>query len=171
MYAITYVPFTLYELFHFIDIQFLWRFLFHRWGRWGQVFLKKKRWLLNCVCLTWKPHYILHWPHCLLTPPRAFLGNYADGSDGKESVCNVGDLGLIPELGRSPGEGNSYPLVVHMVKNPPTMQETWIRALGWEDPLEEGMATHFNILAWRIPMDKGAWWATVHWVAESDRTE
>ena len=61
--------------------------------------------------------------------------------------------------------------MAQMVKNPPTMQETWIRSLGWEDPLEEGMATHFNILAWRIPMDKGAWWATVHWVAESDRTE
>ena len=47
------------------------------------------------------------------------------------------------------------------------MQETWIRSLGWEDPLEEGMATHSNTLAWRIPMDRGAWWATVHKVAES----
>ena len=87
-------------------------------------------------------------------PSKGFPRNYADGSDGKESVCNVGDLGLIPGLGRSPGEGNSYPLVVQMVKNPPTMQETWIRSLGWEDPLEEGMATHFNILAWRIPWTK-----------------
>ena len=47
------------------------------------------------------------------------------------------------------------------------MQETWIQPLGWEDPLEEGMATHFSILAWRIPMDRGAWWATVHGVAKS----
>ena len=39
--------------------------------------------------------------------------------------------------------------------------------LGWEDPLEEGMATHSSILAWRIPMNRGAWWATVHGVAES----
>ena len=39
--------------------------------------------------------------------------------------------------------------------------------LGWEDPLEEGMATHSSILAWRIPMDRGAWWATVHGVAQS----
>ena len=39
--------------------------------------------------------------------------------------------------------------------------------LGWEDSLEEGMATHFNILAWRIPMDKGAWWAIAHGVAKS----
>ena len=38
-----------------------------------------------------------------------------------------------------------------MVKNPPAMRETWVRPLGWEDPLEEGMATHSNILAWRIP--------------------
>ena len=38
-----------------------------------------------------------------------------------------------------------------MVKNPPAMQETWVGSLGWEDPLEEGMATHSSILAWRIP--------------------
>ena len=38
-----------------------------------------------------------------------------------------------------------------MVKNPPAMQETWVQFLGWEDPLEEGMATHSSILAWRIP--------------------
>ena len=37
-----------------------------------------------------------------------------------------------------------------MVKNPPAMQETWVQFLGWEDPLEKGMATHSNILAWRI---------------------
>ena len=42
------------------------------------------------------------------------------------------------------------------------MQETWVQSLGWEDPLEEGMATHSSILAWRIPMDRGAWQATVH---------
>ena len=50
-------------------------------------------------------------------------------------------------------------LVAQLVKNPPAMQETWVRSLGWEDPLEEGMATHFSILAWRIPMDRGAWQA------------
>ena len=42
-------------------------------------------------------------------------------------------------------------LVAQMVKNPPAIQETWIQSLGWEDPLEEGMATHSSILAWRIP--------------------
>ena len=54
-----------------------------------------------------------------------------------------------------------------MVKNLPTMQETWIRSLSWEDPLEEGMANHSSILAWRIPMDRGAWLAIVHGVSKS----
>ena len=57
------------------------------------------------------------------------------------------------------------------VKNPPAMQETWVQSLGWEDPLEEGMVTHSSILAWRIPMDRGTWWATVDGIAESDMTE
>ena len=46
------------------------------------------------------------------------------------------------------------------------MPETWVRSLGWEDPLEEDMATHSGILAWRIPMDRGAWQATVHGVTK-----
>ena len=48
-------------------------------------------------------------------------------------------------------------LVAQMVKNLPAMWETWVRSLGWEDPLEEGMVTHSSILAWRIPMDRGVW--------------
>ena len=78
--------------------------------------------------------------------------------DGKESACNAGDPGSIPRLGRSPEEGIGYPLqyswaslVSQMVKNLPAMRETSVRSLGWEDPLEEGMATHPSILAWRIP--------------------
>ena len=59
---------------------------------------------------------------------------FPGGPDGKEFVCNVGDLGSIPELGRSPGGGH---------------------------------VTHSSILAWRISMDRGAWWATVHGVAKS----
>ena len=47
--------------------------------------------------------------------------------------------------------------MAQMVQNPPAMWETWIPSLGQEDPLEEGMATHSCILAWRIPMDRGAW--------------
>ena len=47
------------------------------------------------------------------------------------------------------------------------MPETWIQSLCWEDALEEGLATHSSILVWRIPMDRAAWWATVHGVAKS----
>ena len=57
-------------------------------------------------------------------------------------------------------------LVAQLVKNPPAMQETLVWFLGQKDPLEEGMATHSSILAWRIPMDRGAWWATVHGVTK-----
>ena len=52
-----------------------------------------------------------------------------------------------------------------MVNNPPVMRETWVHSLDWKDPLEEGMATHSNILAWRIPTGRGAW-ATVRRVAQ-----
>ena len=47
-------------------------------------------------------------------------------------------------------------LVDQMVKNLPAIQETWVQSLGWEDLLEEGMVIHFSILAWRIPLDRGA---------------
>ena len=49
------------------------------------------------------------------------------------------------------------------------MQETWVRSLGWEDSLEEGVATHSSILAWTVPIDRGACQATVYGVAESWR--
>ena len=52
-------------------------------------------------------------------------------------------------------------------KDLPAMWEMWVRSLGWEDPLEKGIATHSSILAWRIPMDRGAWRATVHGVTKS----
>ena len=58
-------------------------------------------------------------------------------------------------------------MIAQLVKNPPAMQETCVQSLGWEDPLEEGKATHSYILAWRIPTDRGAWRATVHGVAKS----
>ena len=48
-------------------------------------------------------------------------------------------------------------LIAQLVKNPPAMWEMWVRAPGWEDPLEKGMATRSSILAWRIPVDRGAW--------------
>ena len=61
----------------------------------------------------------------------------------------------------------NYSLVAQRVKNLPVTQETWVQTLGREDPLEKGMATHSSILAWRIPMDRGAWWATAHGVRKS----
>jgi len=54
-----------------------------------------------------------------------------------------------------------------MVKNLPAVLETWVQSLGWDDPLEEGMATHSSMLAWRIPMDRGAWRATVQGIAKN----
>ena len=93
---------------------------------------------------------------------------------GKESARNTGGPGLIPGLGRSLGEGIGYPLqypwaslIAQTGKTPPAMWETWVRSLGWEDSLEESMATYSSILAWRIPMDRGAWWATVQGVTKS----
>ena len=60
-------------------------------------------------------------------------------------------------------------LVAQIVKkkNLPAMQETQVRSLGWKDPLQEGMATHSNIVDWRIPMNRGAWQVTVHRVTKS----
>ena len=58
-------------------------------------------------------------------------------------------------------------LVAQTVKNLPAMRETWVQSLGLEDPLQEGMATHSSILAWRILMNRGAWWATVHGITKS----
>jgi len=75
-------------------------------------------------------------------------------------------------LGRAPVEGIVYALqyswdslVSQVIKNLPAMQATWVPSLGWEDPLEEGMAAHSSIFAWRIPTDRGAWQATVHGIA------
>ena len=72
---------------------------------------------------------------------------FSDSSDSKESACNAGDPGSIPGSGRSTGEGIGYlpqcswaSLVAQLVKNSPAMRETWVRSLGWEDPLEKGMA-------------------------------
>ena len=124
------------------------------------------------------------------------------GSDRKEFTCSAGDPSSIPELGRSPREGNGYLLQYSCLKNPidrgawqatvhgiaknrtwlsdfhihtlsrciywslyfycgftgsshskesAAVRETWVQSLGWEDPLEKGMATHSSILAWKIP--------------------
>ena len=83
---------------------------------------------------------------------------FPGGSEGKESACSMGDLGSIPGFGRSPGRRHVTPLqyswvslVAQTVKNPPAMWETQVQSLGQETPLEEGMAPHSSVLAWRIP--------------------
>ena len=83
------------------------------------------------------------------------LLGFPDSSVGKKkkSACNAGDPCSIPGSGRSPGEGKGYPLqyswaslVAQLVKNLPAMLETWVRSLGWDNPLEKGKATHSSIL-------------------------
>ena len=87
-----------------------------------------------------------------------YLWGFPGSSAGKEATCNAGDTGLIPGSGSSPGEGIDYPLqyswaslVAQMVKNLPAMWKTWVWPLGWEDPVNAGMATHSSIVAWNIP--------------------
>ena len=102
---------------------------------------------------------------------NAFLWGFPGDSDSIESACNEGvieDTGSIPGSGRSPGRGHvnllQYSwifLVVQLVKNLPSMQETRLRSLGLEDTLEKGKATHSSILTWRIP------WTTAHGVTKS----
>ena len=121
------------------------------------------------ICVRWlrsrtlKPYDLrLEWTFNLLKA-WACMG-FPGGSAGKESAWNAGDPG-----GRI-GYSHQYSwasLVAQMVKNPPAMWETWVRSMGCEDPLEEGIATHSSILAWRIPMDRGAWQATAHRVGKS----
>ena len=84
-------------------------------------------------------------------------------SAGEDFTCNTGDPGSIPGLGRSAGEGIGYPLryswaslVAQTVKHLSTMWETWVQSLGWEDSLEQEMATHSSTLL-ENPMDRGAW--------------
>ena len=97
-----------------------------------------------------------------------YILGFPHSSVGKESTRNAGNPSSIPVSGRSAGEGIGCPpqyswtsLVAQLVKNLPAMWETWVRSLGWEDPLEKGKATHSSILAWRIP------WTVLHGVATS----
>ena len=90
----------------------------------------------------------------LWLPYQGFPGSSA----GKKSTCNAGGPGSIPGLERSSGEGVGYPLwyswvslVAQKAKNPPVMRDTWVHPWVRKIPLEEGMATHSSILAWRIP--------------------
>ena len=93
---------------------------------------------------------------------HSLLWSTQDNSIGKESACKAGDPSSIPGLERSTGEGTGYPLqyswaslVAQPVKNLPTMRETWVESLGWEDPLEKWKANYSSRLAWRIPCVHG----------------
>ena len=95
-------------------------------------------------------------------------------SVGKESSCHAREPGLIPQSGRSSGEGLGYllqyswaSLVAQLIKNPPAMRETWVQSLGGEDPLEKGKATHSSVVACRIPWTVYSPWGR----KESDTTE
>ena len=98
--------------------------------------------------------------NCSLSVNYCFFILFYDcltGFPGK-STCNVWDPSSVPGSRRSSGEGIGCPLqsswaslVAQVVGNPPTVPETWVWSLGWEDPLEKGTATHSSILAWRIP--------------------
>ena len=88
---------------------------------------------------------------------NTFGKQFPGSSVAKESAYNAGDPNLIPGSARSPGEGVGYPpqyscasLVAQLAKNPPAVWETWVQFLGWEDPLEKGIAIHSSILAWKI---------------------
>ena len=93
---------------------------------------------------------------------------FLDSSVDKELACSARDPGSIPGSGRSAREGIGYPfwyswacLMAQLVKNLPSMRETWVPSLDWADPLEKGKVTHSSILAWRIP------WTIVHGVTKS----
>ena len=88
---------------------------------------------------------------CYITVDVFKIWGFPGSSADKESTVNAGDPGLIPGLGKSPGEGLGYALqyswaslVAQMIKNLSAMWKTWVLSLGWEDPLEEGMATYSN---------------------------
>ena len=91
-----------------------------------------------------------------------------EGASGKKLSGRASVLWLFPNSEiRAVLQKQGASLVAQIVKNPPAMWESWVRSLGWDDPLEEGMATRSSILAWRIPMGRGAWWATIHGFAKS----
>ena len=107
-------------------------------------------------------HMVHFWDGCDFCMSFIVSLGFPGSSAGKASTCNAGDPGSISGSGRCPGGWIGCPLqhswaslVAHMVKDLPAMQETWVRSLGWGDPLEEEMVTHSSILAWNIPWTEG----------------
>ena len=104
---------------------------------------------------------ILHSSQCFLSSFSSYfqkIWGFPNSSVGKESGCNAKDPSSILGSEKSAGEGTGYPLqyswasfVAQLIKNPPAVWDTWIRSLGWEDPLEKRKPTHSSIWAWRIP--------------------
>ena len=121
------------------------------------VIARKSGWpsgLRGCIQVTLSPGGMGSY----LTSYSILVWGFPDSSVGNVSACNAGDPSSIPGSGRFTGERIGYSLknswaalVAQLVKNPLAMQESWVWYLGWEDPLEKGKATHYNILAWRIP--------------------
>ena len=105
---------------------------------------------LSTMRETWVPS--LGWEESLEKGTATKLMDFPGSSAGKESSCHAGDLGLISGLGRAVGEGIGYPLryswaslVAQLTKNPPAMQETPIRFLGWKDPLQKRMVNGYPL--------------------------
>ena len=120
------------------------------------------------LLLNWVQLFATPWTICCQAPRALDVPGKSPGVD-----CHFLHQGIFPII-YSLFIVTSYQkflsiwasLVTQAVKNSLAMWETWVQSLSWEDPLEEGMATHSSILAWRIPMDRAAWWATVHGVAK-----
>ena len=94
--------------------------------------------------------------------------NAGENVEKKEpSYTSGGECKLVQLIQRTVWQFPGPSLVAQMVEKLPAMWETLVWSLGWEDPLEEGMATHSSILAWRIPKDRGAWGVIVHRVTKS----
>ena len=99
-------------------------------------------------------------PH-FLEQSRGFSGSQGSGQGGLCAATGVIILwSSVVVFGLKAAE-IFVQMKLNVVPHLSAVQETWVRPLGWEDPLEEGTATPSSVLAWRIPMDKGAWWATV----------
>ena len=127
-------------------------------GMWGQN--PRSLYYLKCPVFSKRLETCREQEIVICSQEKGFPGSSA----GKESACNAGAPRSIPGKGSPPGKAIGYPLqyswaplVSHMVNNVPAMWETWVWSLSWEEPLEEGMATHCSIPARKIPMDRGAW--------------
>ena len=135
----------------------------------------------GCGIVSMPPPILPHPQHAFWPESMSWLGRIenvesvrieAANSDKNALVCLV--YSLVNSIREGIWKLSLFPkhmvllsLVAQMIKNPPAVRETWVPSLGREDPLEEDMATHSSILAWRVPTDRGAWWATVHGVAKS----